>query len=65
MIKHLLIATMLITLAGCTSNNSVQSVKPTFPRPSQHTLDKIKGLNDTEVNLWMEDLFKCNRAVNW
>lgn len=36
---------------------------PTFPAPSQSVLDKIKSLNDREVDCWMENMLKLNRKL--
>lgn len=36
---------------------------PQFPVPSQNVLNKIKSLNDKEVDCWIENMFKLNKKL--
>lgn len=60
--KIVTVAMLGLFLSGCGSTQ-ITCVKPSFPNPSQHTLSKIQGLDDTEVDLWMEELFKLNKKL--
>lgn len=46
-------------LVGCATYN----VCPVFPKPTQGVLDSIKGLNDPDVDDWMEQLNKHNKKI--
>lgn len=46
---------MMMLIQGCLSNSCT---KPTFPKPTIHTMDKVKGLKDKEVDSWIIELYK-------
>lgn len=46
---------MMMLIQGCLGNSCT---KPTFPKPTIHTMDKVKGLKDKEVDSWIIELYK-------
>lgn len=45
----------MMLMQGCLSN---QCSKPTFPKPTEYTVNKIKSLKDKEVDNWVIELYK-------
>jgi len=55
--KYLLI---IFILMGCSSH---KNICPTYPKPSQYVLLKIKSLNNLLVNEWLKKQYKLNKKL--
>lgn len=56
MVKYMLVGLCLF-FTGCATHTSVC---PDFPTPSQNVLDRIKSLENSEVDEWIIQLYKLN-----
>jgi outer membrane lipoprotein-sorting protein len=56
----LLIILLMFLLSGCSQK---LTICPTYPKPSKQVLDKIKSLNDQNVNVWMIEQYKLNKKL--
>lgn len=51
---------ILFLLAGCGAKTTVC---PTYPKPSQHVLERLKSLKDSEVDQWLIKQYKLNKQL--
>lgn len=51
---------VLFFFAGCALYTTAC---PAFPKPSQEVLTKIENIQDSEVDAWLEKLFKLNKKL--
>jgi len=52
------IVLMILTMQGCGNKNN--TICPNYPKPTQSVLDRIKSLNDVNVDNWMIEQYKLN-----
>ena len=51
---------IVIMLVGC---GGTKCYVPEPPKPSQYVLDKIRGLNDEQVDEWMTKEYKYHKLI--
>lgn len=51
---------ILCFLAGCSTTSAVC---PQYPKPSAHVLEKLKSLNDDQVDQWLIKQYKLNKQL--
>lgn len=49
---------MMLIMQGCGSKNN--TICPIYPKPTQDVLDRIKSLQDKNVDDWMIEQYKLN-----
>lgn len=49
---------MMLIMQGCGSKNN--TICPAYPKPTQDVLDRIKSLEDKNVDDWMLEQYKLN-----
>lgn len=50
---------LMFLLSGCSNT----TICPIYPKPSKEVLQKIKSLDDNNVDLWMIEQFKLNKKL--
>lgn len=60
MIKSFMTLIIISFMGGC---GSIKTVCPQYPKPSQKVLNKIKSLNDVDVDAWIVKQYKLNKQL--
>jgi len=55
----LILLALILVFSGC--NSSI--ICPSYPKPSQLVLTKIRDINNSSVDSWMSDQYKLNKKL--
>lgn len=54
---------MTFMMSGCQKEIQNNYICPSFPQPKKTTLIKLKEINDSEINLWVKDLYIYSKKI--